>query len=77
MRLLHSLLSFPQIKAEPKYTNTQQKVWDAISEEPISAADIATITGIPNRSVQKALSTMLDDLKVIDVGRHKPRLYYK
>ena len=77
MRLFHSLMSYPLTKEEPKYNQTQQKVWDAITEEPISSADISSLTGIPNRTVQKALSAMLDDLKVIDTGKHRPRLYFK
>lgn len=77
MKLFQSLMSFPLIKDEPKYNPTQQKVWDAIADEPVSVNDIAMLTGLHSRTVQKALSVMIDDLKVIDTGKHRPRLYYK
>jgi predicted Rossmann fold nucleotide-binding protein DprA/Smf involved in DNA uptake len=65
------------IKDESKYNQTQQKVWDAITDEPVSVNDIAMLTGLSGRTVQKALSVMIEDLKVIDTGKHRPRLYYK
>jgi predicted Rossmann fold nucleotide-binding protein DprA/Smf involved in DNA uptake len=70
-------MSCPIIKDEPKYSPTQQKVWDAITDEPVSVNDIAMLTGLSGRTVQKALSVMTEDLKVIDTGKHRPRLYYK